>query len=415
MEPIARGQWTEQEILAYIRGKKWSKEWRFRGDVYRGGAKIKVVTLLPGSSVTLDSTADILRTARFVLYDELNWLTDEIQPVAMLRMEDAVKVSSVHFATWRQRDALRWSWANRDDRGYTWAQRDAGFIETKTRVEQFAEFPLGMFILSTPTESNPDGVDAYEVEAYDHSLILIEDSIDEPLYIPAGTKYLDAVQARLVGAGITNIMIADYVDTETPADRIVPADTPNLTIANTLLSEINFEPVYFDINGRAVIEAYKEPAPGAVDMTYVDDDNSILALELQMQTDYFGTPNVFKSVCSNPDMDETYTSVYVNDNPLSRTSTVRRGRRIKSEVFEPDQIASQEELDAFTRRKAYERTTEKNGQVLFQTAIAPYHGRKDQIGLRHPKISEVVPEYGWTLPLEPGAWMQHDARRETQI
>lgn len=412
MEKLARGIWSAQQILDALQGRTGSQEIQFRYDVIRGGARLKSVTA--EGVVSLNRFADIQRTARFTLYDELDWLLDEIKPYMLLRMEDVITASSIDISTWDARDALGWTWDEWDARGLTWDELDSGVIGSTTREKQFAEFPLGVFVLSTPTRESINAVTVWHVEAYDHTVILAEDSLDEPLFIAAGTPYIDAVQSVLVGAGIVDIMIADYVDTDLPTDREFEVGTKKQAVVNALLSEINFDPIYCDAEGRFVLSAYKEPSLSAVDFTYRADELSVIARDTTSEADFYNVPNVFIAVCANPELDEDYRTVWVNDSPLSRLSTIRRGRRIVSEIYQPDAIASQEDLDAYIRRIAFEQN-QIYEQLTFYTALMPIHGRAEVLAINHPDVDGVFVETGWDLPMTHSEQMTHYTRRLVEI
>lgn len=368
MEQFARGQWTDRQILDALLGRDGAQTILFRADILRDNAKDREITIAPGSSVSMNADADIKRTARFTLYEPLDWLNEEIKPYMLLQIGD-----------------------------------------------QYAEFPIGVFIPSTPRRNGSDGANEWTIEAYDRTVILAEDGLDEPLYIQAGTLYLDAIQDVLVSTGIENIMVQDYVYTVIPADREFEIGQSKIDVVNALLSEINFNKIYCDVDGRFVLSAFKEPSPDRIDFTYTADALSIISADTSAETDFYGMPNVFIAVCSNPDLDIDYRSVYVNDNPLSEFSTVQRGRRIISEVYQPDQIASQVDLDAYIRRIAFEQTQTASETVSFRTALMPVHGLLDTLEIRHPDINGVFSESSWTLPLEAGAEMDHIARRVVLI
>jgi hypothetical protein len=411
MDKFARGGWTDQQILDALLAFDGARGILFRADVLRNGTRVREAALAPGGSVTLDKTASIMRTARIELYEPLNWLKDEIKPYMLLRMEDAIVASSVSIVDWDRIDALELSWDQWDAKDLTWDQLDQSTIGGTTRAPRFAEFPLGVFVPSTPKRSSFDGVNTWSVEAYDRTVILNEDGLDTPLYVAAGMPYLDAVQDVLLGVGISNVMVVDYVATALPADREFEIGITKLAVINTLLTEINFNPIFCDAEGRFVISAYKAPSPARLDFTYAADALSIIASDTQSETDYYGMPNVFIAVCSNPDMDAEYRSVYVNDNPVSQLSTIQRGRRIISEIYRPEQIASQEDLDAYIARVAFERAQQASETVIFNTALMPVHGRGDVIGLKHPDISGTFEETRWVLPFDADGLMEHEARR----
>lgn len=411
MGRYARGLWSDQEVLDALHGRSGTQEIRYRADVLRGGARDREVSLAPGSSITLNAEDAILRTGRFELYEAVDPLTEEIKPYMLLRMGDKVVDATIIVQTCAERDALDYTCAQWDALDMTCAEMDAGVISSGTRIKQFAEFPLGVFIPSTPARRSTGGLDVWSIEAYDRSIILAEDGLDEPLFIAAGTKYMDAVLSVLAGAGITNVMISDYVDTEIPADREFEVGKTKQEVCNTLLGEINFNPIFCDADGRFVIQAYQEPTAAAADITYRADALSIIGRDTTTETDYYKVPNVFIAVCSNPDLNEDYRSVYINDNPVSPLSTVRRGRRIISEIYRPDQIASQSDLDAYAKRMAFDRMLAASETVTFTTAPMPVHGRAEDVELQHPDASGVFRETGWTISLDSSGDMEHTVKR----
>lgn len=411
MGRYARGAWSDEEILDALHGRNGTQEIRFRADILQDGAKAREAPLAPGGSITLDMTADILRIARFELYEPVNELTEEIKPYMLLRMEDAQTVSSIIIESWTRWDGLGLTWGEIEARGLAFTPLGLFVLDGSERVPQYAEFPLGVFIPSTPTRTSADGVSAWTVEAYDKTIVLKEDGLDTPLFLSEGAKYLDEVLSILARAGITNIMIASSVDTEIAADREFEVGKSLLEVVNTLLGEINFNPIFCDADGNFVIGAYEEPTAASADITYKADHLSIIGRDTSTETDYYKVPNVFIAACSNPDLKQDYRSTYINDNPISPFSTLRRGRRIISEIYRPDQIASQADLDVYIRRMAFERTLEASETVTFSTAPMPVHGRAEDVELQHPDASGVFREVGWTIRLDAGGEMEHVVKR----
>ncbi len=408
MIKAGRDKWTDNQILDALHGRNGSQCVSFRFDVLRDGVRQRSITAQ--GSVSLNRFADIQRTARFTLYEELDWLKDEIKPFMRLRMEDTTADGVVIALIWDDRDALGLTFDALDALAMTWDEIDAGRFDGTVRAEQYAEFPLGVFILSTPTRTSRDALNTWTVEAYDRTVILVEDSLTEPLLVSAGTTYFDAVQSILVSAGISRVIIADLVDTEIPADRVFEIGTKKLTVINTLLTEINFNPIYCDVDGVFVLSAYVEPSASSVDYTYKADELSIIGRDTKSDLDYFDVPNVFIAVCSNPDLDQDYTSVWTNDNAASRLSTIQRGRKIVSEIKKPDCIASQNDLNAYIRRVAFE-AHQVYEKLEFVTALNPLHGRAENLQIQHPDATGVFVESSWTLPLSASGQMSHAARR----
>ncbi len=403
-----RDGWTDEQILGAINAVDGMSEVRFRYDVLRGG--VRRTSISGDGSVSMDRFNDIQRTARFTLREEIDWLRDEIKPYMLLRMPDE-QISAEMFAeTWGERDALGYEWGAFEALGMDWDSIDASVFGSNEWEKRFAEFPLGVFVPSTPTRNSSNAATSWAVEAYDRTVILAEDSLTAPLFIAAGTAYLDAAQSVLAGAGITQVMVISSVATQLPADRIFEIGDSKLKVINTLLSEINYNPIYCDADGVFVLSQYVEPSVAGVEFSYRADRFSVIGRDTSSDIDFYKVPNVFIAVCSNPDIATPLHSVYTNDNPASRLSTVARGRTITSEVYKPDAVASQGDLDAYVRRRAFE-ANQVYETLKFNTALNPLHERADVLEIQHPDATGVYVESRWTLTMAADGKMTHEARR----
>ena len=412
MTELARGGWTDKEILTALRGRGGSQQIKFRFDVLRNGAKIKEINAT--GSVDLNRFADIQRAGAFKLTEELDWLHDEIKPYMLLRMPDKIIKDITHIMPCYAFDALHLLAEEFDALNITGEVLDRGYIGTITRKEQYAEFPLGVFVMSSPSRHSSDGFTEWTVAAYDHTVILKEDSISEPLFFLAGTKYIDAVQSILVSANAGNVFIKNFTDARLPTDREFEIGTTKLSIANSLLGEINFNPIRCDSNGQFLISKYQEPSPNNIEFTYAADELSVISRDTASDQDFYSVPNVFIAVCSNPELDKDYRSVFINDSPTSALSTVSRGRRITSEIYQPSTILSQEALDTYIRRIAFE-ANQVYEQLTFTTAIMPIHESGNILEIRHPDVTGIFIESSWTIVLSADSQMIHTARRLISI
>jgi hypothetical protein len=412
MVSLSRNGFTEAEIKDALHGRSGSRKVKFRYDVIRNGVKTGEVHA--EGSVALDKTASIQRTGKFTFYKKLDWLKDEVKPYMLLRMDDAITTAAILIITWNDRDTLNYSFDSWDALNMPWNALDAGRIGSDIRTEQYAEFPLGVFVLSTPARQSDSGFDSYEVEAYDHTVILNEDSVIGMYFIAAGTNYLAAVEAVLTSAGITGVIIQDFTESVLPADREFEAGTTKLSIANTLLDEINFNPIRCDADGKFVISKYREPSPDQISYIYKDDELSVIGRDTSSETDFYGVPNVFIAVCSNADLDENYRSVWTNDSPTNALSTINRGRAITSEIYQPSTIGSQADLDAYIRRIAFE-ANQVYEELTFTTALMPIHESGDILEIRHPDTSGTFVEYSWSMDLSYDGQMLHLAKRLVSV
>jgi len=274
----------------------------------------------------------------------------------------------------------------------------------------YVEFPLGVFLLSTPPrKAEPSGKIRREVEAYDQLQVLMDDVVDVRYSIAAGVNYIVAVKALLDSAGITSQNLTATTST-LPAARDWDPGTTKLQIINDLLGAINYRSLFFDENGIATAIPYQSPAARASEYTYIDDSLSVIFPEVEQALDLFGIPNKWTLVLSEPDR-SVLTSSYTNSNPSSLTSTVSRGRTI-SRYLPNQEAADQTTLDALAVRIAFEQS-QVFETVTFETAICPYHGDSDVYTLVFSAlgINAKYSEVSWEFELKAGAKMKHTIRK----
>lgn len=389
---------------AALCAKSGSRQVKFRFDrVLQNGAVSGTVDAT--GSITMDISNQIMRTARFTVHNpgSLNWLSDMIKPY-MLVYTGELEYPISRELSWSMIDQSTSTWAENDAAGRTWDSIDAIRFNEGVPYPRWAEWPLGLFVLSTPTRNG----DAWEVEAYDRTVVLKEDCLTENLYIPAGEGYLDAVEAVLIGGGITSIDIRNPSTATLPVGREFEVGTSRLEVANALLQEITYNNLYADADGRIVISKYVEPSGSQAGWTYQADALSVIYRETSSVLDSYEVPNVIVAICSNPDMAQELRSIYTNDNPASPLSTVSRGRKIVR-VDTLDSVASQADLDAYVQRAAFE-AGQIYEEIQFSTLLMPIHEYSDVLMIQHPEISGVYQETGWSMDLE-GGQMTHNCRR----
>lgn len=270
-------------------------------------------------------------------------------------------------------------------------------------------YPLGIFIMTSPKRSMNDNVVTWNVDCYDKAIILKEDKLTDRYYIPAGTNYIAAVKTLLLTAGIDKYIIENS-ELSTGTDLEFEIGTSKLDVVNELLYAINYNPIHFDFKGFAVTERYIEPMERQTEFEYMTNDRSLILPNASQLTDYYNVPNVVVRYLDNPDA-SPLRSVYVNNNPDSLVSTVRRGRRIV-DVESVDDIADQDTLDSYTKRIAIEKS-QAYDSVDFNTALMPMHGYRNCLFLRHDElgIRTKYVEYGWSMDLSVGGEMSHQLKR----
>jgi hypothetical protein len=276
----------------------------------------------------------------------------------------------------------------------------------------YVEWPLGVFLLSSPSRSIDEGnTITRDVDAYDKLLIFSDNLVTDRYSLPAGTVVTDQVRTILTGS--TTASVTNSTAT-LPTAREWEPGTSYLTIINDLLSSINYRSLSFDENGKAIVQPYQTPAVRASEFEYADDEQSVSLPHVGQTLDLFVVPNRWVLVVSDPDQ-TSISSTFTNDDPTSLTSTVSRGRVIVD--FRTEQSAvDQASLDGLAQRLAFE-ASQVYEEISFETAIMPIHSFDDVYTLTFNRlaISDKYSGHTWDLPLRAGETMKHTARRVVQV
>lgn len=286
-------------------------------------------------------------------------------------------------------------------------------IEIETIPSKYIEFPLGIFLLSSPTRRDENNSIYREVEAYDGTVILRDDKFQSRYFIEVGTNYRNAVIDILLSAGITKHNI-EQTDKVLPKSIEFEPGKEKLEAVNELLTAINFTPIHVDVYGYFTSRIYSSPSVRSAEYTYKDDELSIIVPGMEEELDLFNVANKWVAVLSDPEL-EPLTSVYTNESESSPTSTVNRGRTIV-DYRQVDNIADQQSLDSYVQRIAFE-SSQIYGKLVFETAINPLHDYFDVLNIEYSKlgINGKYSETGWSLPLRIGATMKHECRKVISI
>lgn len=283
------------------------------------------------------------------------------------------------------------------------------FLTDRIRPELVIDgevFPIGIYLPATVQESENENTRAVHIEAYDQCWLVQDVKTEDYVLFTAGQNYIDVIMSLLTECGIALVVShgTDAVLTEDRQDWDI--GTSYLEIVNQLLSEINYNPLWFDNNGYAVLELASIPTAANIEHE-LDNTNvkSLLMPSIKRQTDIYKSPNVFVCICSNADKDAPMVARAENTNPQSPLSIPRRGRRIVS-VINVDNISSQEELQAYANRLVYESIT-TGEQIQVETALLPGYGVSDVIALHYGDIVALTVEHSWSMSLDTGGRMIH--------
>ncbi len=270
--------------------------------------------------------------------------------------------------------------------------------------------PLGLFIPASVRWKETETTKTITLEAYDQCWQLNDTKTEGVLHFSAGTNYLTAVKLLLTQAGIALVSSTPTSATLTEDREDWEIGTSYLTIINQLLDEINFNPLWFNASGVAILEPASVPTAENIEhMINSDDPDCLMLPSITNEVDVFDAPNVFICVCSNPDKDDVMIARAENTNPQSALSIARRGRRIVH-MEKVDNIASQIELQAYADRMRNESMI--TGETFrIQTALQPGHGVNDVVAFHHADVTAVCLERSWSMSLGVGGTMQHSLKK----
>ena len=273
-----------------------------------------------------------------------------------------------------------------------------------------AEFPLGIYLPANIRPSKAEATDTVAITAYDRGWMVRSRCTENRRYFPAGTNYISAIASVVAESGIAAIsdIKTDCVLPEAREDWNI--GTPNLSIVNELLAEINYKPLWFDADGTARLEPIKQPTAENIEHVLTDESiKSLMFPEFASETDIYSAPNVFICVCSNADKSAPMTAIAENTNPQSPLSIARRGRRI-TQVVQVNNIASLNELQAYASRLVTD--SMRRGEVIdVETCLLPGFGVGDVVALKYGDLMTMCIEKSWSMDLTVGGRMHHTMER----
>ncbi|AYC28730.1 hypothetical protein [Paenisporosarcina cavernae] len=383
MQSFSHPLYSREDLLNVIHGVHGSRAISFRYDLLdKKDNKLKELYSVIDGEVSMSSLAQIKRTAKFTIQDQgdIDYLSNRIQPWIIFKMPKMMK---------------------RID------------TQTVNVPSQNIEFPLGVFLLGSPTRKEDSNSVIRQVDAYDGLLVLRDDKFDSRYFIAAGTNYRNAVISILESAGIDKHNIEE-TNNVLPTDLEFEPGKEKLFSINELLGAINFTPIHVDVYGYYTSIYYRSPSVRAAEYVYADDIKSILSAGMEEELNLVETPNRWVVTVSNPEQ-EPLISTYTNDNSNSPTSTINRGRKI-TDFRQIENIADQNSLNGYVQRIAFE-ASQVYGKLKFSTAINPLHDYADVLEIIYSPlgIKDKYSETSWTIPLRAGALMSHEVRKVVQI
>lgn len=300
-------------------------------------------------------------------------------------------------------------------------------LHNPVNQDEYAQWNLGVFALTTPKKTLGYDQVTFEVTGYDR-LYLLDRQVGNTYSVRAGAKYLEAVAAAISAAGLTGVLLDStdagktlaksmtwplIQDTGEDADKSTTADTAGpatwLNVVNDLLEAVGYSPLWCDENGYFRSEPNVPASARAPEWTFdVPGATNILADERSITPDDWNLPN--KWIFIRQGMETQPTTA--NGGIFIYTDTASVARR--GGLVWPKQVQLQAADFASLQRAgmAIVAADQAGTSVEVESSPFPPAGHRDVYRVIDPELGGdfKVSAYRWELDLG-GENMRHAWRR----
>lgn len=210
------------------------------------------------------------------------------------------------------------------------------------------KFPLGTFLVQTPSSSFNGKIRNVSMDAYTPLLELKENPPPLGYSLMKDENIMD-IAYRLTREHVRAPVIETKCDTNLSYDFVADTNDTWLSFLIDLIANAKYS-YGLDELGRILFTPKQDTASLQPVWTYNDDNSSVLLPDFSMDHDLYGIPNVVEVVYSN-NLGTLYSRV-VNDDANSPISTVNRGREIIHRVTDPELAgnSSQRQIDEYAEQ-----------------------------------------------------------------
>lgn len=210
------------------------------------------------------------------------------------------------------------------------------------------KFPLGTFLVQTPSSSFNGKIREVTMDAYTPLLELKENQPPLGYSLLKNQNIMENVY-MLTREHLRAPVVETTDSTKLTFDFVADTDDTWLSFISDLAANVKYS-FSLDELGRVLFSPKQDTASLQPVWTYNDDNSSILYGELSMDHDMYGIPNVVEVVYSNGA--GHYYSRAVNNDLNSPTSIVNRGREIVHREVDPkfSGYATQKQIDEYANQ-----------------------------------------------------------------
>lgn len=249
-----------------------------------------------------------------------------------------------------------------DPARFDWHRIRVGLrYEFRDETGTLHEYPLGVFLPTTPTTTHSDTGATADVDLYDKLTLLAEDQPAETWSVDAGTTIVDAVTEVLHSIGETRIAGPDDGGGALTSSMVWDPD-PNvskLRIVNEILKAGNFLSAWVDGGGVWRLDPYIEPSRRGVAWTHEAGRNAIFLAAFDHESDTYRIKNQVV-IIGKPERTEggeelpAPRAVAWNQDPEDDFSIPGRGGRVLSHTETDQDTTSTDVLGQIAARRLLE-------------------------------------------------------------
>lgn len=191
--------------------------------------------------------------------------------------------------------------------------------------------------------------------------LLLNRKLGAPYTVDAGTDCVDAAVTIVTGFGLlTNSPTSP--GTLTRSAHTFKPDDSWMTVVNWLLTSANYQAVYPDAKGRAILDQYVDPMKREIVMTFRDDGHSIMYPEVGLNNPWYETPNVVRAYYETDDECLAASASLVSG---SRASLAARGNREVTYVLQVDELEGSTQADRLQKLRdiAQQTLIDQNSEI----------------------------------------------------
>lgn len=185
-------------------------------------------------------------------------------------------------------------------------------------------FPLGTFLVQTPSMSFDGRVESMSLDAYTPLIELKEKYPNLGYSVPIDSNIMSLV-TKLANEHARAPVVAATDNTQLSYNFVANIGDTWMSFLTDLMAIAKYR-FYLDEIGRILFAPKQEISSLQPVWTYNDDNSSILHPDININRDLYGIPNAVEVIYSNG-VHNIQVKI-VNDDPNSPTSTVNRGREI---------------------------------------------------------------------------------------